>query len=195
MSQASTDTRERILDVAQDLIQRHGLNAMSFQDLSDAIGIKKASVHYHFPSKAEMVGDLLKRYRADFGRVVQGILDSRVIGKTKLRRYFGLFHATLEAGKHDKSCLCGMLAAELYSLNEKSVELVKDFLRDNVSHIEQMLLTGIEDGSLAVQGDVPRAAEMVLATLEGGLLIARCNGGPGRFAEITGQLLTQMSSD
>ncbi|WP_257998927.1 TetR/AcrR family transcriptional regulator [Fischerella thermalis] len=48
----STDTRTQILDTAQDLIQRVGVNAMSYQDISEAVGIRKASIHYHFPSKA-----------------------------------------------------------------------------------------------------------------------------------------------
>ena len=49
------NTREDLLDVAQDLVQKRGLNAVSFQDLSDAVGIRKASVHHHFGNKAVMV--------------------------------------------------------------------------------------------------------------------------------------------
>ena len=57
--ESTGDTKGKILDVAQDLIQRFGLNAMSFQHLSDAVGIKKSSVHHHFPSKDLMVNACL----------------------------------------------------------------------------------------------------------------------------------------
>lgn len=55
------DTRTRILDVAEDLIQRVGLNAMSYKHISDAVGIRKASIHHHFPNKENLVDELLNR--------------------------------------------------------------------------------------------------------------------------------------
>jgi hypothetical protein len=45
------DTRTAIMDAAQDLIQRMGANAMSYQHISDAVGIRKASIHYHFAAE------------------------------------------------------------------------------------------------------------------------------------------------
>ena len=79
MSNSHTDTRARILDVAQDLIQRRGLNAMSFQDLSDAVGIRKPSVHHHFATKAEMVRALLERYQLEFAEIVRKVLGLSLI--------------------------------------------------------------------------------------------------------------------
>ncbi|MCA9140491.1 MAG: TetR/AcrR family transcriptional regulator [Planctomycetales bacterium] len=188
------DTKARILDVAQDLIQRHGLNAMSFQDLSDAVGIRKASVHHHFASKDVMVNALLERYVADFDKVVQSISTSRASGKTKLKRFCGLFVETLEAGKHEKSCLCGMLAAEMLSLDDEGLELVRRFMRRSVGHIGEMIEAGVNDGSLAEQNDVAGTAEMVLSTLEGGLLVARCDGGPKQLAGVVGRLVMLLSA-
>jgi len=49
-----SDTAERILDIAQDLIQRRGFNAFSYHDIAAPMGIRKASIHYHFPSKADL---------------------------------------------------------------------------------------------------------------------------------------------
>ena len=66
MPAISSAMRERLLDVAQDLVQRRGLNAMSFQDLSNSVGIRKASVHHHFANKSDMVSALLARYREHF---------------------------------------------------------------------------------------------------------------------------------
>ena len=107
MSETS-DTRTRILDAAQEMIQRHGLNAMSFKDLSEAVGIRKPSVHHHFATKADMVNALLDRFQSQFRQAVDAIVGSRVTGKTKLKRYCELFLATIQQGQNDKSCLCGM---------------------------------------------------------------------------------------
>jgi TetR/AcrR family transcriptional repressor of nem operon len=186
---ATSDTRERILNAAQDFIQRQGLNAMSFHDLSKAVGIRKPSVHHHFATKADMVNALLDRYQVNFRRVVDAIVNSRVSGKTKLKRYCELFLSTLEQGNNDNGCLCGMLVAEMYSLNLEGVQRVRKFFQSNVDAIQAMLVQGAEDGSLNGKG----SPDVVLATLEGGLLTARCEGGPKRFAEMINGLIRMLS--
>ncbi len=163
---------------------------MSFQDLSDAVGIRKPSVHHHFASKAEMVHALLERYQSEFQEVVDRILSSKVSGRTKLKRYCGLFVQTLEEGKNDKSCLCGMLAAELYSLEKQEVAVVRGFLRSNIDALQTIFKEGAEDGSLLPGG----SPDVVLATLEGGLLTARCDGGPKKLSNIVGQLVKMLST-
>lgn len=190
----TTDTRERLLDVAQDLIQRRGLNAMSFQDLSDSVGIRKASVHHHFASKAEMVDALLERYLSAFRAILDEIVASRASGKTKLRRYCGLFVDTLASEGNNKGCLCGMLLAELASLDETGRQKVKQFLEANSSALESILSAGAEDGTLKLQGPNATTARMVLATLEGGLLVARCDGGPKHLSDIATQLTQLLSA-
>ena len=163
---------------------------MSFQDLSDAVGIRKPSVHHHFATKAEMVRALLERYQLEFAEIVRNVLGSKASGKTKLKRYCELFLQTLQDGDQDKSCLCGMLVAELYSLEEQEAALVRNFFRSNIESLQAILDEGAEDGSL-LPGMSP---DIVLAALEGGLLTARCDGGPDRFSSMVRQLLKMLST-
>src|SRR6185436_10208892 len=60
-------TAEQILDLAETLIQTRSYSAFSYQDVSDALGLTKASIHYHFPSKAELGVAVIDRYVARFG--------------------------------------------------------------------------------------------------------------------------------
>src|SRR5678815_4969190 len=106
----STDTKTAIMDAAQDLIQRGGANAMSYQDVSDAIGIRKASIHHHFPTKDRLIGAIIQRYAVYFLGLVDGIVESKLDPVDKLRKYIGLFEATLSDGKQDKACLCGTVS-------------------------------------------------------------------------------------
>src|SRR5579862_1588267 len=57
-----SSTRDRILDIAQRLIQSRGYNAFSFDDLAEELDIRTASIHYHFPTKADLGIALLRRY-------------------------------------------------------------------------------------------------------------------------------------
>jgi TetR/AcrR family transcriptional regulator, transcriptional repressor for nem operon len=191
--QPMPDTRERILDAATALIQRRGINAMSFQDLSDAVGIRKASVHHHFPTKDDMLESVLKRYLDRFQIAVQSILASKRSGFAKLELYAGLFVETLEAGEQDKGCLCGMLMADLTSLDDAAVALVRQFVRSNHHDVTRMLREGVADGSVRrSRGSVEETASVILAALEGSLLVARCDGGPPQLAASVRQLLVMV---
>ncbi len=184
-----TDTKTLILDVAQDLIQRLGVNGMSYQDISEGVGIRKASVHTHFPKKDDLLAALLDRYSDRFLRIVDGIIASSDSPKVKLRRYCGLFEATLSSGSQDKACLCGMLGAELATLNHPSVERVRNFYQANEARLVILLNTGREDGSFRFTGEVQAMASLIFGLLQGGMLVARVHGGATQFHQVIEQLM------
>ena len=191
---ANSDTRTRIMDVAQDLIQRRGTNGMSFQDISVAVEIRKPSIYHHFASKQDLIEALLTRYRSEFGELLENILASKAKARGKLKRYGELFQSTLQSGNHDKSCLCGMLAAEVLSLGEGQALSVRGFMQDNVTFLTKVLNEGKEDGSLVVRGSVDDMASMILSTLEGGLLVARADGGPDQLSAIIRNLVNLLAA-
>jgi TetR/AcrR family transcriptional repressor of nem operon len=186
---SKTNTQTQILDTAQELIQRVGLNAMSYADISEAIGIRKASIHYYFPTKDDLVSALLKRYSPYFLRLVDAILESPLSPEVKLRQYCALFEATLSGGEEDKACLCGMLGAELKTLNSPLVELINEFYQGNTVRLEKLLTEGRELGDFKFPGEIKAMARLIFSLLEGGLLIARAKGGINQFREIVEQLM------
>jgi TetR/AcrR family transcriptional repressor of nem operon len=183
------DTRSRILDAAQGLIQRLGVNAISYQHISDAVGIRKASIHHHFPTKEDLVEALIRRYAEGFGGLVDRIVASDDDAALKLRRYCGLFEATLREGDQDRACPCAMLGAELATLGSASAGLIRDFYRANEQRLARILEQGRAEGSLAFAGTPEATAALIFALLEGGMLVVRAGGGAKQFRAITGQLL------
>lgn len=185
----TTDTKTMILDTAQDLIQRLGINAMSYQDISQVVGIRKASIHTHFPTKDDLVATLLDRYSAYFLRLVDNIVASTDSPEVKLRGYCGLFEATLSSGAQDKACLCGMLGAELATLKSPLVERIRTFYQDNEARLAAILNEGREAGSFRFTGNVEATATLIFSLLEGGILIARVRGGTQQFHTMIEQLM------
>ena len=177
----TTDTKTAIMDAAQELIQRGGANAMSYQDVSDAIGIRKASIHHHFPTKDSLIEAVIQRFAVYFLGLVDGIVESKLDPAAKLRKYAGLFEATLCDGKQDKACLCGMLGAELSTLGLPSVAGVRRFYRDNEARLVRVLEEGRQKGQCHFKGEAKLVAAMIFALLEGGVLIARVEGGHKRL--------------
>src|SRR3954470_21642633 len=107
---SSPPTGDRILDVAQDLLQRRGYNAISYQDIADRIGIRKASVHHHFPNKSDLAQALVGRYRRRWEAFLKEIDTSNAGPWSKLERSLGPFQQPAASG--DRACLCGVLGAE-----------------------------------------------------------------------------------
>ena len=177
----ATDTKTAIMDAAQELIQRGGVNAMSYQHISDAIGIRKASIHHHFPTKDSLIEAVLQRYAVYFFRLVDEIFDSKLDPEVKLRKYAGLFEATLCEGKKDKACLFGMLGAELSTLGSPSAAGVRKFYRENEARLARVLDEGREKGHFRFKGEAKVVAAMIFALLEGGALVARAEGGHKRL--------------
>ncbi len=184
-----TDTKTLILDTAQELIQRVGINGMSYQDISQVVGIRKASIHTHFPTKDDLVATLLDRYNAYFLGLVDNIVASTNSPKMKLRQYCGLFETTLSNGEQDKACLCGMLGAELATLKSPLVERIRSFYQDNEARLATILTEGRETGVFQFIGDVQATAMLIFSLLEGGILIARAYGGPQQFKAVIEQLM------
>jgi TetR/AcrR family transcriptional repressor of nem operon len=182
------DTRTRLLDAAQDLVQRVGANAMSYQHLSDAVGIRKASIHHHFPTKEDLLNALIDRYHEYFLGLVDRIIAAGPDPAAMLDRYIGLFEATLREGKHEKACLCGMLGAELASLGDEAARGIRRFYRANQDRLAEILSRGRAAGAFRFGGDPRDVAGLVFAALEGAVLVARAEGGPRRFKVLAGEL-------
>jgi TetR/AcrR family transcriptional repressor of nem operon len=182
------DTRTLILDAAQDLIQRLGANAMSYQHLSEAVHIRKASIHYHFPTKQDLIEALIERYHAYFLGLVDRIIAEESGPARMLERYIGLFEATLREGKHDKACLCGMLGAELASLGDEAVKGIRRFYQANQERLASILKKGRDAGVFCFSGDTAAVAGLIFAALEGAVLVVRAEGGVKRFRALADQL-------
>jgi TetR/AcrR family transcriptional repressor of nem operon len=184
-----TDTKTLILDTAQELIQRFGMNGMSYQDISQVVGIRKASIHTHFPTKDDLVATLLDRYNAYFLQIVDSIIESADSPDMKLRRYCGLFEATLQSGAEDKACLCGMLGAELATLKSPLARRIRTFYENNEARLATILTEGRNTGVFQFKGDVEVTATLIFSLLEGGILIARASGGSEQLNRVIEQLM------
>ena len=63
---AAASKRDEILAASESLIRKVGFNGFSTRDVADAVGIKAASVHYHFPMKSDIGVAVTERYTLRF---------------------------------------------------------------------------------------------------------------------------------
>lgn len=186
---SNKDTREAILDAAESIIQTYGANGISYQTISDIVQIRKASIHYHFPTKEKLIEDLVRRYSLRFLTLVDAFVDSPLSAPTKLERYIALFEQTLEDRSGMKVCLCGMLGAELASMGSPTVKILRNFYSENIDRLARILEEGRKAGSLKFSGDAEALGGLIFSLLEGAMIIARAADGVDQFRSIRKQLL------
>src|ERR1700758_2996000 len=104
------ETSDRILEEAGQLAQQRGFNGFSYADIAAALKITKASLHYHFASKADLGRALIVRYTERFQAALDALEGTPA---NTLRSYVKLYEDVLV---RDRMCLCGMFAAEYSTL-------------------------------------------------------------------------------
>lgn len=129
-----SDRKFQIIQIAQDRIQAGGYNSFSFRDIAAEIGIKSASVHYHFPTKEDLACAVIDQYSEHFFR----FLDEQTEGQTTPESLLGAYCRTFtEAYKNTgKSCLCGILSSEAHTLPDSVRSKLNDFLQANMDWLE-----------------------------------------------------------
>ncbi|MBJ7600803.1 TetR/AcrR family transcriptional regulator [Candidatus Nephthysia bennettiae] len=182
-------TAERILDVAERLVQLRGFNGFSYADVAAELGVTKASLHYHFPGKAELGEALINRYAGRFGEALQTIdLDGGDV-HARLEAYAALYASVL---REQRMCLCGMLAADYETLPPAMRGAVVRFFDDNEAWLERLLEQGQAEGSLRYPGRARDQAQLIIGALEGAMLVARPYGDPERFQAAAHRLLATL---
>lgn len=128
------NTRENILDVTQNLIQKKGINGFSFSDIAELVKIKKASIYYYFSSKSELILAVLNNYQdLFFQSLAKNENDSMI---ETLNFYISLFRENLA---EEKICLCSYLAMDINNLTDDVKESVDNFFSTNIRWIEKRI--------------------------------------------------------
>ncbi|MEO3427665.1 TetR/AcrR family transcriptional regulator [Pelagibius sp. CAU 1746] len=169
MTKVSGLTAERVLDVAQELIQTRGYNGFSFRDIAQAIGIKSASIHYHFPSKGDLGVVLVARYRRLFGEELAEVRRRQTAAPKRLKCFIALFRRTLT---EQRLCLCGVLAAERGSLPEEVNAEVRAFFKLCEDWLVEVLKDGRAAGEIEFRGPPQALADHLISLLEGAMVMA-----------------------
>jgi TetR/AcrR family transcriptional repressor of nem operon len=180
------DTRAELLAQAEMLVRGRGYAGFSYADLAGAVGIRKASIHHHFPTKVDLGAALVAAYDARYAEAMADICSASPDGPGRIMAYGRLYLGGVEQGL---GCLCAALAIEGEALPERLRRDIAQFFRRHLDWLEAVLGEGVADGSLRPGLDPARHARSILATLEGALLMERLFASPASFGDTLGALV------
>lgn len=185
-----SETAARILDVAERLVRERGFNGFSYAHVAAELGFTSATVHYHFPAKAELGEALIARDSERFADELATI-DAGVPGaQAKLAAFAGLYADRLnERGV----CLFAVLVAEYETLSEPMRRAIDRFFSDSEEWLATVLQQGREGGSLCFEASPRDVAGTIIGGLVGAMLLARSNDDVNRIRSAASLLLATVA--
>ena len=175
-----SETATKILDLAEELIQTRGCSAFSYQDIADALKIRKASIHYHFETKADLVIAVIDRYTEKFDQAMENIAcDESATSMSMLERYVQPYAAF--AATPDRVCLCGALSGEILALPGELRERVGRFFKSHQRWLAQILERGAARGEFKLVESRRKDRSAYLRRATGG---APDTAGNRRFSQL-----------
>lgn len=135
--EVSPNSRENILAAATRVAMARGYGGLNFRDLAEQVGIKSASMYYHFPSKADLGAAVARRYWQDSAAALDAMRADTPDPLRCLHNYPGIFRRSLESD--NRLCLGSFMAAEYDDLPETVKAEVQTFADVHVAWLAQML--------------------------------------------------------
>ncbi len=161
-----TNTREKILELAQEAIASRGYSAFSFRELATELGIKSASIHYHFPTKTHLGVAVARAWRERLELALNQIAAKNAHPVQAVEAWIAIYRQ--EASVSQRMTVCTMLAAEIHSLPDEIQQEMRAFYALNLGWIEARLTEmGVDT---AIKRDKSR---QLFALLQGGLIGAK----------------------
>ena len=162
-----------------------GYNAFSYADIAETVKVTKATIHFHFATKALLAEQVVKRYRESALANLRH-LDCHVPAATaRLDAYVQYWQGCISDKK--PLCLCALLAAEILTLPPEVKKEVQAFFLGVEGWLADTLDDGVSQGELRLARSVQLEAKSLFAVVYGAMLAARVFGDADAFGAVTGE--------
>ena len=181
-------TRKSIIDLADKLIAEKVYNAFSNNEISKIIGIKTASVHYHFPAKSDLgvatINDHIERIE-----LIKASTANEP-APIKLDRFLSIYS---KIKSESKVCIVGSLATDFNTVEEKMQVALKSFTSLLLNWLEKILVEGRAAGNLHYSGSPRTKALFIITNMLGILQLSRLTND-GDFDLVKAAIINELTT-
>ncbi|WP_020641618.1 TetR/AcrR family transcriptional regulator [Amycolatopsis balhimycina] len=164
-----TDTRQRMLDTAADLFQTQGYHATGLTQLTTAGGAPKGSLYFHFPGgKEQLAAEAVRLSSERTGTMLEAILRDAPDAATGIDRAVGALAKFLTESDFQRGCPLATVALDAAAASEP----IRVACADGYASWHGVLVEYLARQGLTAER-AEELATIVLASIEGGLLLAR----------------------
>ena len=186
------ETRTALLHSAEHAARRSGMDGFSYADLEREVGIRKASIHYHFPKKDDLALALIRRYATRFLERLDEIEQTHATAGETLKVYLNEYRSALKNG--EMVCLCVAFSIGRDTLSEAVLAELTDFHDKSLTWLTEVFEDAEFDHSISALADPAEEAAACLALVEGAQILARAAGTTDLFDKAVGRLAGRVVS-
>ena len=174
------DSATQILDIAERRMRQTGYNAVSYRDIASEMGIKSASLHYHFPKKEDLGSALTQRYSDNFAKALEGIIAREATPQNRIKAFVDIY--SFELKQRGLVCLCAVLGAETDGLPARVSAEIKSFYDVNIKWLAEQYA--------ALGKDAPADyAKTTISLLSGAMIVSASSHDMSIFDAATQSVL------
>ena len=173
--QKGDETKERIKEAALNLFHNRGYGNTSISDIIETTGVKKGNLYFHYSSKENLAIEVLK----DSLSVYEAHISSRMTGETSAEKIESMINAITEfhiSGNYTSGCIFGNMALETGGSGSEISEFVKQVFTKWENNFERLITRGVRDGELKLKETSIVFARMIIASIEGGIMLSKVYG-------------------
>ena len=163
-------TREKIIELGENLIRTKGYNAFSYQDISSELGIKNAAIHYYFPSKENLATSIVKTNIQLFEEMTDNMQSRGFDEWQQLETFIKIY---TKSHREQKRCIVGSLGPDISSLSENTVAELRRMSQIILTWLTAALASGREKGLFSFSEEPQLKALLILSSLVASLQLAR----------------------
>ncbi|WP_047446196.1 TetR/AcrR family transcriptional regulator [Alistipes sp. ZOR0009] len=162
-------TREKILELGENLIRTKGYNAFSYQDISSELGIKNAAVHYYFPSKENLGTSIVKTNIQRFEEMVDNMHSRKFDEWQQLDSFIKIY---VKSYREQKKCLVGSLSPDYSTLSDTTKQELKRMIDIILKWLTELLDSGRAKNMFNYNDDPTSKALTIFSSLVASLQLS-----------------------
>jgi len=186
-----TDTRQRMLDTAADLFQSQGYHATGLTQLTTAGGAPKGSLYFHFPGgKEQLAAEAVQLSSERTGALLKAIVHAAPDAPAAIDRAVEALANFLSESDFQRGCPLATVALDAAAASEP----IREACADGYSSWQGILADYLSGQGLSAER-ADELATVVLATIEGGLLLARTRRDVAPLRAVAAHLHTTLDRE
>ncbi len=163
-------TREKIMELGENLIRTKGYNAFSYQDISSELGIKNAAVHYYFPAKENLGTSIVKNNIQRFDEMVENMHSRGFDEWHQLETFIKIY---VKSHREQKLCIVGALGPDFNTLSDNTKAELKRMTEIILKWLADLLAIGREKKIFVFKDEPYNKSLVILSSMVASLQLTR----------------------
>lgn len=197
MPPSATDTKERILDAAQDLVMQSGFSATSVDQIQEAADISRGTFFYHFSTKDDLARELVRRYAQQDRELTDSLMErAESLARDPLQQVliFIRLHEEMfeELEGEIPGCLFASYSYEAGLFDEETHRIISDSVQYWHELVGAKLEKAFSRREPVVPVDPGVLADLAYSVLQGAFILSRVKGDKSLMVEHIRQYRTYL---